>query len=128
MSWFAFDSPASPSSLDLDQNYCNYPNKRMCTATEVCPESPGHQSAAGVVGESPDKALLVAGDAFVDVATCQMKSLSQLSGWTVDGVLCCADDDTPPPKDFVEDGAYTVELLYDRAFHFLAEFLKARLG
>ena len=102
MSWFASDSSAAASTVDTSVNHCDYSNRRLCTAVEVCPTSPGGQSVAGVTGESSNKALLVVGDTFLDAATCQR--LSQTSGYNVDGFLCCLDDDLPTPKDFVSDG------------------------
>ncbi len=69
MSWFAGDSSTAASSVDTSANHCDYSNKRLCTAAEVCPASPGGQSVAGVTGESSNKALLVEGDAFLDAAT-----------------------------------------------------------
>ena len=102
MSWFASDSSAAASSVDTSANHCDYSNRRLCTAVEVCPTSPGGQSVVGVTGGSSNKALLVVGGTFLDAATCQR--LSQTSGYNVDGFLCCPDDDLPTPKDFVSDG------------------------
>lgn len=84
MSWFARDSsPQQATSIDTSANHCDYSGRRLCTAAEVCPSSPGGQSVAGVTGGSLTKALLVVGDTFVDAATCQR--LSQISSYTVDG-------------------------------------------
>ena len=102
MSWFASYSSTEASSVDMSVTHCHYSKRRLCTAAEVCPTSPGGQSVAGITGESPNKALLVVGDTFLDSATCQI--LSQTSGYDVDGFLCCPDNDLPAPKDFVRDG------------------------
>ena len=102
MSWFASDSSTAASSVDTSANHCDFSNRRLCTAAEVCATSPGGQSAAGVTGESSNKALLVVGGAFLDAATCQR--LSQTSGYNVDGFICCPDNDLPSPKDFVSGG------------------------
>ena len=102
MSWFASDSSTAVSSVDMSANHCDFSNRRLCTAAEVCATSPGGQSAAGVTGESTSKALLVVGGAFLDAASCQR--LSQTSGYNVDGFLCCPDNDLPSPKDFVSGG------------------------
>ncbi|KAL9981733.1 hypothetical protein ACROYT_G010476 [Oculina patagonica] len=101
-SWFASDSSTAASKVDTSANHCAYSNRRLCTAVEVCPTSPGGQSVAGVTGESLNKALLVEGGAFLDAATC--KRLSRTSGYNVDGFLCCPSDDLPSPKNFVSDG------------------------
>lgn len=75
MSWFARDSsPQQATSIDTSANHCDYSGRRLCTAAEVCPSSPGGQSVAGVTGGSLTKALLVVGDTFVDAATCQRLS------------------------------------------------------
>ena len=87
-----------------ERNHCGYSGRRLCTAVEVCPSSPGGQSVAGVTGGSLTKALLVVGDTFVDAATCQR--LSQISSYTVDGFLCCPTGDLPSPKDVVSDGEW----------------------
>ena len=102
MSWFASGSSNSATSVDTSANHCDYSNRRLCTAAEVCPTSPGGQSVAGVTGDSSNKALLVVGGTFLDSATCQR--LTTISGYNVDGFLCCPDDDLPAPKDFVTDG------------------------
>ncbi len=104
MLWFAGDSSTAASSVDTSANHCDYSNKRLCTAVEVCPTSPGGQSVVGVTGESMDKALLVVGGTFLDAATCQR--LSQTTGYNVDGFLCCPSDreSLPSPKDFVSNG------------------------
>ena len=105
MSWFARDSsPQQATSIDTSANHCDYSGRRLCTAAEVYPSSPGGQSVAGVTGGSLTKALLVVGDTFVDAATCQR--LSQISSYTVDGFLCCPTGDLPSPKDFVSDGEW----------------------
>ena len=105
MSWFARDSsPQQATSIDTSANHCDYSGRRLCTAAEVCPSSPGGQSVAGVTSGSLTKALLVVGDTFVDAATCQR--LSQISSYTVDGFLCCPTGDLPSPKDFVSDGEW----------------------
>ncbi|KAL9981759.1 hypothetical protein ACROYT_G010506 [Oculina patagonica] len=101
-SWFASGSSTAASSVDTSTNHCDYSNRRLCTAAEVCATSPGGQSFAGVTGESSNKALLVVGGAFLDAATCQI--LSQTSGYNVDGFLCCPSDNLPSPKDFLSDG------------------------
>ena len=90
------------SLFSSSANHCDYSGRRLCTAAEVCPSSPGGQSVAGVIGGSLTKAVLVVGDTFVDAATCQR--LSQISSYTVDGFLCCPTGDLPSPKDFVSDG------------------------
>ncbi|KAL9981751.1 hypothetical protein ACROYT_G010496 [Oculina patagonica] len=100
-SWFASGSSTAASSVDTSTNHCDYSNRRLCTAAEVCATSPGGQSFAGVTGESSNKALLVVGGAFLDAATCQR--LSQTSGYNVDGFLCCPSDNLPSPKDFLSD-------------------------
>ncbi|KAL9981752.1 hypothetical protein ACROYT_G010497 [Oculina patagonica] len=101
-SWFASYSSNAASDVDTSANHCDYSNRRLCTASEVCPTSPGGQSVAGVTGESLNKALLVEGGTFLDSATCQR--LSQFSGYNVDGFLCCPSNNLPSPKDFVSDG------------------------
>ena len=63
------------------------------------PQALGGQS---VTGESSSKALFVVGDAFLDAASCA--PLSQLSGYTVDGFLCCPENALPTPKNYVADG------------------------
>ncbi len=104
MSWFAGDSSTAASSVVTSADHCDYSNKRLCTAAEVCPTSPGGQSVAGVTGESLNKALLVVGGTFLDAATCQR--LAQTTGYNVDGFLCCPSDreSLPSPKDFISDG------------------------
>ena len=63
MSWFARDSsPQQATIIDTSANHCDYSGRRLCTAAEVCPSSPGGQSVAGVTGGSLTKALLVVGD------------------------------------------------------------------
>lgn len=101
-SWFASDASTQASSVNANADHCDYTNRRLCTAAEVCPTSPGGQSVAGVTGESSSKALFVVGNSFLDAATCE--PLSQLSGYTVDGFLCCPEDTLPKPKDYVQDG------------------------
>ncbi len=106
MLWFAGDSSTAASSVDTSSfaKLCYSSQRRLCTAVEVCPTSPGGQSVVGVTGESLDKALLVVGGTFLDVATCQR--LSQTTGYNVDGFLYCSCDreSLPSPKDFISDG------------------------
>ena len=63
----------------------------------------------GVIGESSSKALFVVGNAFLDAATCE--PLSQLSGYTVDGFLCCPEDALPKPKNYVSDGEWWLSIM-----------------
>ena len=102
MSWFASDSTTAASSVDTSANHCDLSNRRLCTAAEVCPTSPGGQSVAGVTGESPNKALLVVDGTFLDAATCQR--LPRTSDYNVDGFLCCPDDNLPTPNHFINGG------------------------